>query len=113
MDNDQEKGENINGLLEEIKKSRIALAIFSSRYTEAKWCLKELAKMRERVEEGELVVIPIFYKVDPNTVEEQRGEFGDKFRDLVKKGNKEEKKEWKKALKYFAKLQGRVLHEKR
>ncbi|KAF2582270.1 hypothetical protein F2Q68_00000614 [Brassica cretica] len=51
-------------------------------------------------------------KVDPNTVEEQRGEFGDKFRDLVKKGNKEEKKEWKKALKYFAKLQGRVLHEK-
>ena len=105
IDKDQKRGKKVEGLLEEIERSKIALAIFSPMYTGSNWCLKELARMRERMEQGKLVVIPVFYNVKPSTVEELRGDFGDKFRDLVK-AHKEEKKEWKKALKCFAKLQG-------
>ncbi|KAF8087540.1 hypothetical protein N665_0579s0006 [Sinapis alba] len=111
IDKNEKKGQQITSLLERIEGSKIAVAIFSPRYTEAKWCLKELAKMKERMEEGKLEVIPIFYKVDPDTVDEQKGEFGDKFRNLVKI-HKEEENKWTEALKYFAKLHGCVLPEK-
>lgn len=49
------------------------------------------------------MVILVFYNVKFFIVEELRGDFGDKFRDLVKV-YKEEKKEWKKVLKCFVKL---------
>jgi disease resistance protein RPS4 len=113
IDTDEEMGQELSVLLERIEGSRIALAIFSPRYTESKWCLKELAKMKERTEQKELVVIPIFYKVQPVTVKELKGDFGDKFRELVKSTDKKTKKEWKEALQYVPFLTGIVLDEKR
>ncbi|KAL0760866.1 hypothetical protein Bca101_077016 [Brassica carinata] len=47
-----------------IEKSRIAIVVFSSRYTESRWCFEELVKIKEGMELGELEVIPIFYKLD-------------------------------------------------
>ncbi|KFK26010.1 hypothetical protein AALP_AA8G191200 [Arabis alpina] len=94
-----------------IEESKIALAIFSPRYTESDWCLKELAKMKECKEQGKLIVIPIFYKVEPATVKKQRGEFGDKFRDLVECINEETKTKWTEALKTIPLLTGLVLNE--
>lgn len=68
--------------------------------------------MKERTEQKELVVIPIFYKVQPVTVKELKGDFGDKFRELVKSTDKKTKKEWKEALQYVPFLTGIVLDEK-
>ncbi|XP_010420517.1 PREDICTED: disease resistance-like protein CSA1 [Camelina sativa] len=105
-------GQQLNVLLERIQGSRIALAIFSPRYTESKWCLKELAKMNERRGKNKLVVIPIFYKVQPVTVKELKGDFGDKFRNLMKYMDEETKEKWKKALEDVSTSTGFVLDEK-
>lgn len=113
IDTDENMGQHLNVLLERIERSKIALAVFSPRYTESDWCLKELAKMRERREQGKLVVIPIFYKVEPATVKRQRGEFGDKFRDLVECLDEETTNKWTEALKTVPLLTGFVLDEKR
>ncbi|XP_010492754.2 PREDICTED: LOW QUALITY PROTEIN: disease resistance-like protein CSA1 [Camelina sativa] len=113
IDTDEEMGQELNVLLERIQGSRIALAIFSPRYTESKWCLKELAKMKQRREQNKLVVVPIFYKVQPDTVKELKGDFGDNFRQLVKPPfDKKIKKEWKEALQYVPFLTGIVLDDK-
>ncbi|CAA7061445.1 unnamed protein product [Microthlaspi erraticum] len=112
IDTDEEKGQELNVLLKRIEGSRIALAIFSPKYTESNWCLKELAKMKERMEQSKLVVIPIFYKVEPATVKELKGEFGDNFRELVKSIDKKTKSQWKEALKSVPLLMGFTLDEK-
>lgn len=107
----EDRGENLEILLKRIEESRIALAIFSGRYAESSWCLRELVKIREREKEGKIVAIPIFYKVDPFTVSGVRGEFGDAFRDLA--NGDERKKIWKEALGAIPELMGITLHEKR
>ncbi|VVB08007.1 unnamed protein product [Arabis nemorensis] len=106
----ENRGEHLDSLLNRIEESRIALAIFSVRYTESSWCLRELTKINERVAEGKIVAIPIFYKVDPSTVSEVTGEFGDAFRKLAK--GDERKKEWKEALEEIPELMGITLHER-
>ncbi|EFH50119.1 predicted protein [Arabidopsis lyrata subsp. lyrata] len=111
IDTDEDMGQELNILLKRIEGSKIALAIFSPRYTESDWCLKELAKMKECREQGKLVVIPIFYKVEPSTVKRQKGEFGDNFRDLVEFIDEETKNNWTEALKSIPLLTGFVLNE--
>lgn len=113
IDTDEEMGQELNVLLKRIEGSKIALAIFSPRYTESDWCLKELVKMKECREQGKLVVIPIFYKVEPATVKKQRGKFGDNFRDLVECIDEETKNKWTEALKSIPLLTGFVLNENR
>ncbi|KFK31589.1 hypothetical protein AALP_AA6G132000, partial [Arabis alpina] len=96
IDNYNDKGEHLDSLLKRIEESRIALAIFSGKYTESTWCLRELTKIKDCVEQGKLVAIPIFYRLEPSTVKGVRGQFGDAFRDVAK--GDERKKEWKEAL---------------
>ncbi|CAH8358655.1 unnamed protein product [Eruca vesicaria subsp. sativa] len=74
-------GQDLANLFTRIEESTIALVIFSRRYTESKWCLDELVKIKERADQGLLKVIPIFFKVKPITVKQLRGAFGDQFRD--------------------------------
>lgn len=113
VDTDEDMGQELNILLKRIEGSKIALAIFSPRYTESDWCLRELARMKECREQGKLVVIPIFYKVEPATVKRQKGEFGDNFRDLVEFIDEETKNNWTDALKSIPLLTGFVLNENR
>ncbi|KAL1192069.1 Disease resistance protein RPS4B [Cardamine amara subsp. amara] len=108
----EKKGQKLKVLLERIVQSRIALVILSMKYTESDWCLRELAMIKNRVDEGKLVAIPIFYKLDPSTVEGLRGDFGDAFRDLVE-SDKLKKKEWKEALKWIPSLIGITVEERR
>lgn len=56
IDTYEEKGEDIKILFKRIEESRVALAIFSTRYTESKWCLDELVKIKERVDLGMIKV---------------------------------------------------------
>ncbi|CAH8381019.1 unnamed protein product [Eruca vesicaria subsp. sativa] len=112
IDTDEEMGQRLDVLLTRIEGSKIALAIFSPKYTESNWCLKELAKMNERMAQNKLVVIPIFYKVEPVAVKELMGEFGDNFRRLVKSIDKNTKTKWKEALKSVPYSMGIGLTEK-
>lgn len=91
----------------------IALAIFSSLYTESKWCLNELEKIKECVDLGKLVVIPIFYKVEIDDVKNLKGVFGEKFWELAKTCKGEKLDKWRDALKIVTKKLGFTLGEMR
>ncbi|CAN6855590.1 unnamed protein product [Brassica oleracea] len=108
IDTDEQKGKDIKILLKRIEESRVALAIFSTKYTESSWCLDELATIKKRVDLGMLEVrlfllyckvLPIFYKVFTESVKQLVGEFGDHFRRREWEYRCEKSKidEWKKA----------------
>ncbi|XP_010538627.1 PREDICTED: disease resistance protein RPS4-like [Tarenaya hassleriana] len=105
VDGDDGVGKDIDDLFERIEESRVALAVFSSKYTTSKWCLNELVKIKERVDEGQLVVIPIFYKVEPYTVKGLKGEFGEQFWELVR-SNLDKARTWKEALEFVPRKRG-------
>lgn len=56
IDNQELRGEDISILLKRIEDSRIAIVVFSSRYTESRWCLREAVKIKDCVEQGMLKV---------------------------------------------------------
>ncbi|CAH2046355.1 unnamed protein product [Thlaspi arvense] len=100
IDKFEKKGEDLTNLFVRIEESTIALVIFSRRYTESTWCLDELVKIKQRADQGLLKVIPIFFKVEPVTVKQLRGAFGDQFRDRVweYRCDKPRVQRWKEAL---------------
>ncbi|RID50251.1 hypothetical protein BRARA_H00994 [Brassica rapa] len=77
--------ETLDHLLKRIDESEMALAIFSDRYTESEWCLDELVRMYDRMKEGKLVVIPVFYRVSTVDVKIFRGQFGRHFTNTVRR----------------------------
>ncbi|KAJ4721621.1 Disease resistance protein (TIR-NBS-LRR class) [Melia azedarach] len=107
------RGDEISpSLLNAIKKSEIAVVIFSEGYGSSKWCLKELAKILKCKEKYGQVVIPIFYHIDPSDVRNQTGNFGvafskleERFKDRVKKLQR-----WRNALREVANLSGLDSH---
>uniref|UniRef100_A0A1J3FZ48 ADP-ribosyl cyclase/cyclic ADP-ribose hydrolase n=1 Tax=Noccaea caerulescens TaxID=107243 RepID=A0A1J3FZ48_NOCCA len=111
IDKNETKGKDLSILFSRIEQSRIALAIFSSLYAESKWCLDELEKIKECVDLGKLVVIPIFYKVETDDVKNLKGVFGDKFWELAKTCKGEKLDKWKEALKDVPKKLGFSLSE--
>ncbi|KAL1207621.1 Disease resistance protein RPS4 [Cardamine amara subsp. amara] len=76
IDNKLVPSNPIETLYKEIEDSKIALAVFSKQYAESKWCLNELVKIMDNVNEDKLKVIPIFFNVKVDDVKNQRGEFG-------------------------------------
>ncbi|ESQ39604.1 hypothetical protein EUTSA_v10001121mg [Eutrema salsugineum] len=100
IDENEFLGAELANLLTRIEESEIALVIFSENYADSDWCLDELAKMKERKDQGRLIVIPIFYNLDPSVVKELRGNFGDKFRDLKRRHlhQLERTQKWEEAL---------------
>ncbi|XP_048634369.1 disease resistance-like protein CSA1 [Brassica napus] len=111
IDKNETKGKDLSILFSRIEESRIALAIFSTLYTESNWCLNELEKIKECVDLGKLVVIPIFYKVETDDVKNLKGVFGDKFWELAKTCRGEKLDKWKEALEDVPKKLGFTLSE--
>ncbi|KAF3777089.1 TMV resistance protein [Nymphaea thermarum] len=72
---DLEKGKEINKLLDYIKGSMIFMPIFSKRYAESKWCLKEISMMVA----CERLIIPVFFDVEPKEVSDQIEHFAPAF----------------------------------
>ncbi|KFK34401.1 hypothetical protein AALP_AA5G140300 [Arabis alpina] len=101
IDSNEEKGKPLNVLFDRIQESRIALAIFSERYPESKWCLDELVKMKDCMDTGKLLIIPIFYKVKAYEVRFQRGQFGSVF-NKKRHVDIDKKKQWSEALNIVA-----------
>ncbi|EOA25688.1 hypothetical protein CARUB_v10019041mg [Capsella rubella] len=98
VDKHEQRGKDLKNLFVRIQESRIALAIFSTRYTESSWCMDELVKMKKLADKRKLHVIPIFYKVKAEDVRKQTGEFGDNFWKLAKVSSGDQIKKWKEAL---------------
>ncbi|GJV25803.1 NB-ARC domains-containing protein [Tanacetum coccineum] len=68
-------------LLEAIEASRIAIVVLSNNFATSKWCLEEIAKIVNCKEHGKLIVIPVFYHVDPSDVRHQGNCFQKGFSD--------------------------------
>ncbi|XP_042960535.1 disease resistance protein RPV1-like [Carya illinoinensis] len=102
------RGEEISpALLKAIQESKISIVIFSENYASSTWCLDELLKILECKESKQQKVFPVFYKVEPSTVRQQKNSFKealDKHEDKFKDDAKVQK--WKTALKQAADLSG-------
>ncbi|KAF5469492.1 hypothetical protein F2P56_013559 [Juglans regia] len=107
---DLERGEQIlSELFKAIEESQISIIVFSKNYAESRWCLNELLKILECKKIMKQIVLPIFYKVKPSEIREQKGRFGEAFTKLGEKIRDDIKpllESWKKALEEVANLSG-------
>ncbi|OIT29096.1 tmv resistance protein n [Nicotiana attenuata] len=119
-DDEIRRGENIESELQKgIRESKISLIVLSKDYASSRWCLDELVNIVDRRKKEGHTVLPVFYTVSPEDVENQTGSFAEAFVNHEKRGNAEtgekrkvwmEKMEkWRLALKEVAKLEGMCL----
>ncbi|XP_070025424.1 disease resistance protein Roq1-like [Nicotiana sylvestris] len=72
-DKELKRGKSISSeLMKAIGESRFVVVVFSKNYASSAWCLEELVKILEIHEKFELIVVPVFYDVDPSTVQQQQ-----------------------------------------
>ncbi|KAK2639777.1 hypothetical protein Ddye_027572 [Dipteronia dyeriana] len=83
-------------LLKSIQESMIAVVIFSKDYASSKWCLRELTEIMKCKKLHQLIVLPVFYNVNPSDVRKQTGPFKDSFA-RHENESQEEVIEWRKA----------------
>ncbi|XP_029125271.1 TMV resistance protein N [Cajanus cajan] len=97
-------------LLRAIEQSEISVVVFSRNYAGSLWCLDELDTIMECHRTTGLVVLPVFYDVDPSEVRHQKGEFGkelEKLENRILKGVEEVEEQfniWEKEHLRFNKL---------
>lgn len=98
-------GEDAWGSIENaIKKSQIAVVVFSERYTESPWCLRELDAI---LDTPEIKVQTIFYNVHPSEVRHpESGSLKDGFEKLEKRHDRANIDRWKKRLQEASEIMG-------
>ena len=104
-----EQGKYISSqILKAIEESKYAIIVLSTNYASSRWCLIQLAKIVECIEETKLTVLPIFYHVDPSDVRNQRGTLAEAFEKHEKdpKINKEDVQAWKATLEEVGNISG-------
>ncbi|KAI4385127.1 hypothetical protein MLD38_003186 [Melastoma candidum] len=110
-----EAGEKISEILEALKRSSMAIVVFSKNYAESAWCLNELELMMNQKEKGRFWVIPIFYRVTPgevrlgNKCDGQKGRYQASMEEKWGNEGPEKVDSWKKALREAGELHGFVL----
>ncbi|CAJ2663628.1 unnamed protein product [Trifolium pratense] len=100
-----EKGNQVWTELEKaIKDSTLFLVVFSENYASSTWCLNELVEIMKCHKNGQGVVIPLFYRIDPSHVRKQTGSYGT----ALEKHKNDDKmmQNWKNALTQAASLSG-------
>ncbi|KAK3430826.1 hypothetical protein EUGRSUZ_E02314, partial [Eucalyptus grandis] len=97
-----------------IEESCIAIIVFSENYASSTWCLEEVAKIMECKEQKDLIVLPVFYKVDPKEVRGGRKSYQKAMANHeFKFGEDSEKvKRWKTALLDAGNLSGWHLNDR-
>ena len=110
-DDRMERGKEIAPtLLEAIESSKIAVVILSKHYASSRWCLDELVKILECQEKNGLLVLPIFFHVDPSDVRKPTtGTFAVDFVRHEENFNKLEVTTWATAMTKVANLSGHPL----
>lgn len=95
-------------LMKAIEESSIAIIIFSKDYASSPWCLDVLVKIMECKEQKDLIVLPVFYEVDPREVRQGTQSYGRAFAQYESKFGKDSEKVniWKKALSDAGNLSG-------
>ena len=83
----------------------ISIVVFSENYASSTWCLKELVKILECNNLGQLV-LPVFYKINPSKVRKQEGKFGVALTKHEEKENRDKVRSWRAALTKAADLVG-------
>uniref|UniRef100_A0A0R0FTG2 TIR domain-containing protein n=4 Tax=Glycine max TaxID=3847 RepID=A0A0R0FTG2_SOYBN len=107
-DQELRRGDEIKPALSNaIQESRIAITVLSQNYASSSFCLDELVTILHCKSQG-LLVIPVFYKVDPSHVRHQKGSYGEAMAKHQKrfKANKEKLQKWRMALHQVADLSG-------
>ncbi|RZB62058.1 TMV resistance protein N-like [Glycine soja] len=108
---DEEKlhgGDEITPALSKaIQESRIAITVLSQNYAFSSFCLDELVTILHCKSEG-LLVIPVFYNVDPSDLRHQKGSYGEAMTKHQKRfeSKMEKLQKWRMALKQVADLSG-------
>ncbi|KAB2621203.1 TMV resistance protein N-like [Pyrus ussuriensis x Pyrus communis] len=103
------RGEEISlGLLKAIEDSRISVVVFSENYASSQWCLDELVHIFHCKEQLQQMVFPVFYKLDPSDVRNQRKSFGKALADHESKlkDNMDKVLRWRETLTKAANLSG-------
>ncbi|XP_075649787.1 toll/interleukin-1 receptor-like protein [Castanea sativa] len=101
-------------LLKVIEKSQFAITVLSKNYATSKWCLIELAKIIECKKKMQMIVLPIFYHVEPCEVQHQTGTFGEAFakHEKDRKASIEDVQTWKDALREVGNISGWHVHNR-
>ena len=94
--------------LRAIEESKYAIIVISKNCAHSVWCLIELAKIVKCEKETNLVVLPVFYHVDPSDVRNLRGTLAKAFakhEEDLRDDNKVVQM-WKDALKTMSSMAG-------
>ncbi|OMO73382.1 hypothetical protein CCACVL1_17295 [Corchorus capsularis] len=89
-------------LLRAIRESRGSIIVFSKQYALSRWCLDELVEIMKQRKERDLVVYPIFYRVEPTDFRHITNTVRAAFDGHEGKYDKEKTKGWEDALKVVA-----------
>ena len=105
------RGDEITSALEKaIEESRIFIIVLSENYAWSSFCLNELDYILKFIKGKGILILPVFYKVDPSDVRNHTGSFGKALTNHEKKfkstNDMEKLETWKMALNKVANLSG-------
>ena len=115
-DEDMQRGDQISiSLLRAIGESKISIVVLSTNYANSRWCMLELERIMELSRTRGLVVVPVFYEVEPSEVRHLEGPFGKAFRKLISTISVDEYTEsnWRRELFNIGSIAGFVLEKSR
>ncbi|CAL9029488.1 unnamed protein product, partial [Prunus brigantina] len=93
-------------LFKTIQESMTSIVVFSENYASSKWCLDELVCILDCKESKNQIVWPIFHKVAPLDVRNQRGSIGEALSQHEANFRMDCVERWKAALTQAANLSG-------
>jgi len=106
IDSQLDRGEDVwPALAKAIQDSHVSIVVFSESYGCSKWCLEELVKILECRKQLGLVVVPVFYNVDPSYIRNQKGTYQMALTEELE-SNKDKVPKWKAALTEAANISG-------
>ncbi|XP_060673828.1 TMV resistance protein N-like [Ziziphus jujuba] len=107
-DENLESSHRFSEIMEAIRESKICIKVFSKDFASSTWCLDEVVRIIECKRDGNDVIIPIFYGIEPSTVRKQEQSYAEafarheqRFKDSIYKVHR-----WSNSLKEVAGIRG-------
>ncbi|KAK3416329.1 hypothetical protein EUGRSUZ_H01801 [Eucalyptus grandis] len=97
-------------LKDAIKQSCMYVIVFSKKYAESSWCLKELVQILER-SRGKQLILPVFFHVPPGEEWSQKRTYEKELAEHEIEFGKRKVKKWREALTQVANMPGRHLQD--